>query len=426
MRFFVQNVRYEIADKLIEDFPIKDVLINVLFKYYKEKNIGVEIQDGCIVIRTEYKNFDKIVKIYKNPYITMTELLDVKKQFLIYEKYVPHKFSPLLYENGYKEFKKELKYYGLWPLFALHGEKMVTLCNSETEKRDSYLIHKEKRDIDIQEIQKRIHKNIQKKFGNVKDFMNNLRMLGGCLSGSFILSSVLNEEWDYKNTYKNWSEEERNKLFKDCGEQLNKTIDIDIYVNKYILEGVLKQIGKIETTGLRELWDIAKSVRKMFDFDEKYEIMDPEKWKETYGETGHMCYMIYFSKCGIKIDFIVLDCTVPYFIASFDFDFNTVYYDGFTVSAFNWKSILSRRSNNYKENDKHDISENVKYFNNRARILKYFERGFVITIKNTSDYKSNYYRRTEELDEDKEEHTYGKIHLDFYPSGGYIGVDIQD
>ena len=51
-----------------------------------------------------------------------------------------------------------------------------------------------------------------------------------------------------------------------------------------------------------------------------------------------------------KIDFVFVTCTIPYFISRFDF--NDVYYDGYTVHEFDWNALATKSSASYYQSPK--------------------------------------------------------------------------
>ena len=112
--FLVNNKKYEIPLNQIETFPIKNSFINTLYSHYVNKTIGVEIIDSCLVIGNVFPNFDKIVKIYENPEIKLSQLIYSKIPETVDELF---ENNTLFYEDKYQEFLVELDYYGLLQLF---------------------------------------------------------------------------------------------------------------------------------------------------------------------------------------------------------------------------------------------------------------------------------------------------------------------
>lgn len=400
MKFLVNKKEYWISDEKIEEFPIERAFINVLYRCYKEKTMGVEIENDAIVIRTHYSNFEKIQEIYNNPHISMMELLQVVEFFDSGStRDLTQHVNSLLYEDKFKEFKKELKFYGLWLLFTEHGEKMCFVTNTETSEVSGCMIDVKKKEIDIVEIQKRIYKALEKKGLNSNDFVRGLRTIGGYLSGSLVLSCALDEDWnnisDGIDIYANAKQVEgllcnlgyylgsdSNQSFSNGDSPLTNSNTIDISeTNRYHM-----------TKTKHKNRNIAEIIQKLFAFD-IYKIK-----RNTYSD-DNISLCIRFYNRNTKINLILVNNTPQQFISDFDFDFNSIYFDGYSVFAFDWKSILSRKSSNYYRNWNKNLEESKRYLLNKNRIIKYFERGFVITIKReTWEYQNNFSRKTQSLD----------------------------
>jgi len=205
-----------------------------------------------------------------------------------------------------------------------------------------------------------------------------LSYFNGVISGSYILQLVMNKEWTNGN----------------------RDIDIyldEMYVNKYILLPALK--GKYgnkyihnDTNNLYNDPTMVEVLRNYFRyyFGEDAEIDIPENGdtlSETKFETDTCDYnsCIYFKKLikivlknKNKIDIIICSCNPKIFLKEYDFDFNKIYFDGFTIGAEDWNPIVKKTSvNGYKRN-RYNVHPTVKYINNITRIKKYTDRGFLI------------------------------------------------
>lgn len=446
--FEVNGVPYAILLSQINSFPIQNSLINTIVRHKEENSMGVEMSDsGAIVIKTPnyidreservqslikntlcsenclFDNFGLIVRIYQNPKITLYELLQVQGLLDTIrsqmgtgsteqkEEIESHRVYNFLRKNNYKEFLRELDFYGISSLF---GSKL---------HRDG---------IDHEKMMADIKKNLESKFSadylmhapssRAEDFLNVVASIGGIISGSFVLESILDEDWGAVNKI---------GAVNEIGD--NRSSDIDIYVNEHMLKGMLTQCGLYEPFKLLDEWARASAkvmktaatylvgqsvpytqISSFVKEFNKTAITDSEKYvgicaathfgvfkaslddvvitkddgrfDGAYRYSGHILYVIKFKlPCGPKVDIVVVSCTPQYQLYDFDLNFCKVYYDGYTVHALDWKSLVSKKSNNYTKFHRRGLSNLDGFVKNIDRIEKYFKRGFIICTGNLSE-----------------------------------------
>jgi hypothetical protein len=423
--FKVMGERYDIPLFSIRNFPLKDALLNKLTEKYLNgfctgQNVNIVLSpQGEIVIESfkpieELKalnehnnlskksvvlsNFDKIVKIYINPSITLFELLEL--QAVVYkaqasilannpkllEKSPQYNF---IRKSNYKNFLQELDFYGVASLF--HSDLI-------------------KNGIDQDIMIKRFKKNLAKRFGSIsysRIFIQSILSLGGVFSGSLLLQAITGEDWKsyfprdldiYVNEYTLKGMLEQNK--KHPHKRYHKH-ELFVQGAKTIEEGVIKHNGNVRI-------DISKAVDIVDTFEDANKIAmrkniaehiceyidakkvtitedDTEKHKE-YSYTSNILYVIKFEMMGgFKVDMIVLCCTVPYQLdMDFDFDFCKVYFDGYALHALNWNAVCNKRSI-----DRSLTMRECTYASRIDRIEKYFRRGFVVMANDTEKYEKH-------------------------------------
>jgi hypothetical protein len=329
----------------ILNFPIKTAFLNLLVDNYLNKRCGVKTIDGALVINTDYDHFDMIVAIYNDPKLPLTSILEFNKisEFLEADPRRHRLYGtptnmdkPIFVEDTiYQSFIEELSFYGIETLFQLNLDTSQATLVAKCETR------------------------LKSVFGDRYDeFRRTVARLGGYLSGSFILQVILGETWDQS--------------------------DLDVYVNSHLITGLVQKEFtwvnhglsipkyKVDTDG------ISKYLMDLFSCTE-YTIHTQQEMDNGYGLCLKLSHVIKFTFSGIKIDLVVVDCTVPFFIGQFDFDFNRVYYDLYTVYAFDWDAIRNKKTVNRYARSRYNISETNKYFDNMSRIQKYIARGFVVT-----------------------------------------------
>lgn len=344
--FLVNNTRYSLSLKKIINFPIKTAFLNLLVDNHLNQRCGVQTIDGALVIKSDYHNFDKIVAIYNDPCISLTKLLEFDKlsEFILRPENLDPFFKtpmevnqPIFVDDDiYEHFLAELDFYGISDLFA------STLDISQ----DTMVAKLEKRLKDM-----------------FRDFV---AIYGGYLSGSFVLQTILDQTWENS--------------------------DIDIYMNSHLVDGIAQSKLSWESyvpcpIYQKDIYGTAKCLMDYFECKD-YTIHTQKELDNGYGLCSHLSHVIKFTFENVKIDIVIVTCTVPFFIGQFDFDFNRLYYDLYSVYAFNWTSIKCKKSINKYARERYNTSESCKYADNLNRIQKYIDRGFVIT---KDHYADNYF-----------------------------------
>ena len=106
---------------------------------------------------------------------------------------------------------------------------------------------------------------------------------------------------------------------------------------------------------------------------------------KRYKFTNKILYVIRLEfDYGPKVDIIVLDCTVPFGIERFDFNFCKVYFDGYGVQALDWNSVINKSS--VDTDSSKQLSPFQAYAENIDRIEKYSKRGFIIMAQDVLGY----------------------------------------
>ena len=439
--FKVSGRSYTIPFQQIQDFPLKDALVNKLVEKYLDKTFPVTLSgQGEIIIELPKSsdeldqlnlnntskvsctrhNFEKVVRIYANPKITMFELLDLECMITnaravdenrrinqspedIFDGNPQFNF---LRKSNYENFMEELAFYGVDSLFR------------------SPLAEK---GVDPEDIIRAFEKNLEPHFNKphrslrvmlppasgefqVKVFITQILALGGIFSGSSILQAALGEDWDeYKPN------------------------DLDVYVNESMLRGMLplsnhgfKKYQPLEHQATRVETEIANNMksegkseqevknaigvpvsriyRVMEEFEQQNEeilrkhladwvclvlgaesaiVTRPEQ-TEQYQYSTDIRYVIKIVMgSGLKIDFVVLRSTIPYHIDhSFDLEFCKIYYDGYSLHAINWESVINKCSLDRQR-------EQLSYVSRINRYEKYLRRGFVVMAPDTNAYRQS-------------------------------------
>jgi len=268
-----------------------------------------------------------------------------------------------------QQFYNDLHFYGFLPLIPINKKYSIDKCLDN------------------------IKNGLIKKEIDYDKFIYYLQYLHGCLSGSFVLQSYLDEEWtngdldifvqrhDYEHFF--------DAAFKNVHSILNvggvdcfnfkKTLDIkymkalyiekkhksNIYYNDELLVAlhqVMFCTSSVEIIPV-ESPDFIKRYRTVFCMDSIYKVI-----KMIINNT--------------KIDLIITNYPPQYHIKNFDFDFNKIYFDGYFVNSFDWNAIHNRISLNKdgRYNGFDNSSCITRYMMNLDRIKKYTGRGFYIPL----------------------------------------------
>jgi len=207
-------------------------------------------------------------------------------------------------------------------------------------------------------------KNKLSDMGVTTELLNFIISLDGCISGSTILSTILDEDWEKR--------------------------DLDVYTSQCML---LKLFNDDEMPSSIECM-YEKFINRLTSFG--FKAIDHPRSKHNkrwsyYLANKDVSRLITINKGDLEIDFVMVQCTPRECIKKFDFSFNSVYFDGNSVSIMDIKNFQLRQSlNQYIFSDCN--SDEDKFKKNWDRIKKYMERGFIILLDNKNDefYKPNY------------------------------------
>lgn len=195
-------------------------------------------------------------------------------------------------------------------------------------------------------------RNKLQKLGVTDEIIKFIMSLDGCISGSTVLSAILDEDWGNDS--------------------------VDVYVNRNMLLGLFDN-GKYpkNTEGLYK--EFSKVLK---DFGFKVTEENVKSFSDNSTIYTHCEKLLKTTRGDLSMNFFLLKCTPKLFIDSFDFAFNSVYYDGFTVNIMDIDSVKTRRCMNEMNTSGTD---DEKFKKNWNRIKKYMERGFVILLNSTED-----------------------------------------
>ena len=385
IKFLVNDISYSIALEQINDFPIKNAYLNTLVNHYLNGTIGVQLKNDHIIINSDYHNFDKIVMIYNNPMIKLADIINgkaivfAKKYDSLFSTYKSKdEYHTFIYHN-YDSVKQELNN-------AVMNDQQVDLLIEELEFYGVYdLFINQSNDVNINQLTKKINRTLRSKFRYSHDdyhnFIEQIRRFGGYISGSCLLQSILNEKWN-----------------SDIDVYINDTMLMNYCIRKFDTSKYSKKLAMKDFRNFldqeydkiidrQHIINVANDIAKLFgpDFTVDKTLDTKEYWKNEYDMCHNLCGVIKLKYHELSIDLVIVNCTVPYFIQGFDFTFNKIYFDTYTIHAFHWNDIYAKRSANLHKLSRYNISYVDKYMENIKRIYKYMCRGFIITWYNTKD-----------------------------------------
>jgi hypothetical protein len=449
LKFLVNNKVHELPVEQLNDFPLKDSLLNMLYTKSLSASIGVKVvtenkdpqKIGAIVIDLPCKHFDKVLRIYAKPTITLHELLgldfisEIKAdhdalmatieshhwtdQNLIDIQFMAHRllsydgYNLLIVEN-FKALKHELKFFGVYRLLEPKSKQQL------------------KSGFDAREVIDRLVETLPTLFTNIEpakkfaphrnaeqigeEFLHTVKSVGGYMSGSFVLKHLLNEEWDCHDIdiYVNETNLKgmiinnqlcvngRNNVLSDKGSILKdfftigdaRSMDVNSY-DKNSREREIKYAvalsllitkvfrGTVEKFYTRSglLIDCTeKSMNRTDDANDEptlNKITDESYCSQHHAIAESISAIVKLNIHGLKVDLVLVNVTVPYFIDRY-FDF------GFNKVFYDGYNItcLDWRAvlNKRCQNhfDKPVGSREVDFLTNISRIHKYLQRGFII------------------------------------------------
>ena len=369
-RFYLTSTDkyYDIEESKIWDFPIGDTFLQALLR---QKEFVIPMKEDAIIINTPLKYFDYIVDIYNNPTYLLSQILDKDFQILMTlfnrfdetTKYndledwvifqdmtlLEHLKNSIFDECNYKEFKSELKYFGIWPLYS-SSKLCENVYNKLPEKLNEKVLQ-----IGGYSSSRELSENVYNKLP--KKLNEKVLQIGGYISGSCLLNIVTCDT--------HW-----------------KSSDVDIYIHRNMVKGMdFDSIVNFFEGSNMEV--ITKNNPR---YDHHY-----ENHCDCLGNCiNNVLYILKFKIGELNVDLICVKIPVPIFIFNnFDFSFLKMYSDGISLHIFDKKSVLNRKA-----------TLNCVCFNTmkkRERLRKYHERGFIVTFN---------FEHREILHENDEEYPY--------------------
>jgi hypothetical protein len=243
--------------------------------------------------------------------------------------------------------------------------------------------------------------------------------MGGVISGSSVLKSVLQEDWNStdidvyvteenlrsfltRNTWR-FDNYARTGIFRDPISYLAEYVSrSDTNIIHDHLKDLLHKSNSGETPYLLSLYnalkatgntdkdievEILKTVRNEMKTTvvkllggKDSELIPKENAVKNYHELSGIVYVIRFTFCDKKVDLVVCRCTVPFVIDNFDFGFNKVYYDGYSINCLDWEAVSTKIATNDYCRDLNTYNEIERYVYNISRIRKYFNRGYLVLL----------------------------------------------
>lgn len=330
LSFYVSEKYYEISRENIENFPVETFLLGLI----KHQGFHMDKKDEAIILKTPFKYFNYVVKIYNNPSLKLSEILKDEFQELmtLFEKFdettgyddlhdwLCFRDESLLFQlkenifddSNYKIFIKELKYLGIFEHFK----------NDVSFEQDL----------------------------NFPDFLaEKVLNIGGFFSGSYLLNLLTKDSW--------------------------KSSDIDIYVHENMLQSRFfdgRKSDRIDCNAVVKYFNgtgMEIITRNSPKYNPHY-----ESYCSCLGNCSqNLTFILKFKVEDICIDLICVRIPVPIFISkNFDFSFLKMYSDGINLHVFDKKALRTRKA-----------TFNCVCFNTmkkRQRIQKYHDRGYIVTF----------------------------------------------
>lgn len=339
-------------DKILElySYPINHYC-DLMLQIYKEYTPNEVVHDD------EY---------HKNDLGCHDCFVDIDKTIGIREKYVIDNKQLI---DDLTQFYRDLHFYGFLPLVSVSKKK-----NYSTKK-----------------CLRNIEKGLDKKGVGHLFFIEHLQYLQGCLSGSFVLQSYLDEEWNDSDgdldifiNVNNWEKYCKDMYYHACyptpwiensepnelskyldqyrknGHKYNPELRYEICYDKKYIKAIYKYLFQNKKIKVKVFDDLA-----------------------TYGntESKNSIYRVIKLKINdLKVDLVITRCFPQQYIQIFDLDFNKIYFDGYCIHSFDWNSIHNKQSVNKDGRIKYICNDIERYMNNLIRIKKYTGRGFYIAI----------------------------------------------
>jgi hypothetical protein len=441
--FEVNGETYTLTESQLENFPCQDAYLNVLWRNLKTGQLNVETTiKGEIIVKAldngghAFKNFALVARVYQDPTITLCQLLQVDTFLRLVEQVKSHypatkkQVNPELliaqYDSvnaehyytieqhpsyqwigrlGYEKLRQEFKFYGI--------DELPTLNPGSTHD-----------EINPAELKDRFEKDFgadaylqgDSTGAKFRNFLDVLRGMGGVISGSSVLKSVLQEAWEStdvdiyvtEDSLKAYVLGHHGRCYLNYGniKQSSYLNDYETHSSTPIIRNHLRDLLHFKPEGkpsyllgiykgLKARGQSPQKIENCLEITIRTEIMyavvkllggdHPELLSKSevtanYNELSGIDYVIRFSFCDKRVDLVVCKCTVPFVIDNFDFGFNKVYYDGYSVNCLDWEAVSTKVTTNNYCRDLNAHNDIERYVYNIARIRKYFRRGYLVLL----------------------------------------------
>lgn len=355
-------IKIQVRDKV---FEIEERLIYQSNNYFsmmlKNKDkIKIDYKDGNIYVDRCSTYFHLILEMIKDP---LTKIYDLFKNDL---NKVNDNISSILYEDGFNMLIDDMKYYDVYP-------------------SDWHPLNKI--ELDEEKIIERVNKRFKDK--GLEQLLELTKELDGCISGSFMLQCILDCKWDsdidiYIRDRSLFDVKYNRKLCndKEYFSDEKKSLLFDIERIKIRADDFYYSTNKLKSLEIVKNDYYIWSNEDLLDWN--LNIYFPSRWiksnkKVKNDYTNNLkCEVFTYIINNIKIDFIILQCSVKSYIEKFDFKFNSICYDGRQVYIPYKENVINKICMNGRGPDVYAPLE--LYKQNMLRIEKYFKRGFVILM----------------------------------------------
>lgn len=463
--FEVNGKIYKLLDSQLEDFPLRDAYLSVLWRNFKTGQMNVEVnKTGAVIVKARdsnghnFKNFPLIAKVYANPQISLFELLEVdsflklvekvKSRYPIVQKKLRENSTMPQYDNlsvehyysikehqtyswlersNYEKLREEFKFYGIDELPSLNpGSGCESLNPAELLERfeEEFFYEMSGMQVDMKNYHGMFYANTTlqepKETQMCRQFLYNIKGMNGVISGSLVLKSILQEPWNSSDIDVYVTEENlHNFICKNAYSLKRFSVNMKLIrdnASSYLADHMMSSSTTIITTELKEIQrklgagtlsymgnlfiDMKNSsgenieeailikVREelMIDIVELFngengKMLSKRESVCAYDELNGVSYVIRFTFLNRKVDLVVCKCHVPFVISNFDFAFNKVYYDGYSVNCLDWEAVSTKVCvNDYCSVGPGGQNDIERYVYNISRIKKYFKRGFLVLL----------------------------------------------
>jgi len=306
-----------------------DTLVGVLLKYTNDK---------VIEINRSGKYFQEILDIYCKKSKSYCDYICKLKD--ADEKDNDGKCEDR--DTALAKYFDELNYYGL-------------IFSNKIDPKDC---------INLLDSKKMIINNLTK-IGLSGSFVDSVMEINGIMSGSFVLQTYLNADWNSNDIDIYMESDIFSCHFYDwiTGYSYGHKLPLGFGMEKSNLIALNRSQDNYDDT-LCEFLELF--LKDTFGEDVSNIVVKKVEKDSGYSTCSYFNKLIKFKINNVNIDLILCKCRPFSAICQFDFDFNKIYFDGYTIGAMNWKAIHSKTSwNNFmidRTIDRNNISNESRYF----------------------------------------------------------------